>query len=202
MGALLSVIDAVIRKIGIMSPRDDEEVDSKTGLKVKEKRAITQSWKHVSQNLKQESMNFFNLLFTEHPAYIEYFPAFRGKKLEEFNTKPKFIAHAKNVFYALTLVVDSLDEPDELVEILLKTGRDHHNRGVPMAAFHNLAIVFDKFLTIRLGNNYTPLAKESWTKALTVVNAVIEKGIEDEKAANLEKEKTKQEKEQSTDTRL
>lgn len=61
MGAIFSVIDALIRKIGIMSPRDDEEVDSKTGLKVKEKRAMTQSWKYISPNLKAEGMHFFNM---------------------------------------------------------------------------------------------------------------------------------------------
>lgn len=193
MGAIFSVIDALIRKIGIMSPRDDEEVDSKTGLKVKEKRAMTQSWKYISPNLKAEGMHFFNMLFTDHPDYIEYFPSFRGKKLEEFNTKATFKVHAKNVFYALNMIVDTLDDADELVELLLKTGRDHHRRGVPISAFHGLTIVFDKFMAERLGKAYTPLAKASWMKALTVVNAVIEKGMEELKQSDkLEKEGQKE----------
>ncbi|CAE1299789.1 unnamed protein product [Acanthosepion pharaonis] len=155
-----------------MSPRDDEEVDSKTGLKVKEKRAMTQSWKCISPNLKAEGMHFFNMLFTDHPDYIDYFPSFRGKKLEEFNTKATFKVHARNVFYAINMIVETLDDADELVELLLKTGRDHYRRGIPISAFHNLAIVFDKYMAERAGKAYTPLAKASWMKALTVVNAL------------------------------
>ena len=50
-------------------------------------------------------------------------------------------------------------------------------------------------MTERLGKAYTPLAKASWIKALTVVNAVVEKGMEEAKE-NAEKEKQQQQQQQ------
>lgn len=61
--------------------------------------------------------------------------------------------------------------------------------------FQGLAIVFDKFMGERLGKAYTPLAKASWMKALTVVNAVIEKGMEEVKQSD--KQETEGQKQQA-----
>ncbi|XP_014777175.1 globin-like [Octopus bimaculoides] len=163
-----------------MPAKDEEDVDPATGLMVKEKAAIVQSWQYVLPNQKVESVAFFEKLFTTYPEYIDYFPKFKGKQLAELKEMSSFVLHAKSVFTALTAVVNNLDNADYLVKLLLKTGKDHKMRGVPKQPFHNLALVFIDFMEERLGSNFTPLAKSSWQKALVVVVDVCHRGMNEE----------------------
>ncbi|GAB1598261.1 globin-like [Argonauta hians] len=178
MGAVVSLIHLILRKPKLMPAED--EVDPATGLMRKEKDAITQSWQYAQRDQVTAAKAFFEKLFTVHKDYIEFFPKFKGKKLEEIREMVAFEIHAKRVFGALNAVVENLDSPETLVNLLQQTGKDHKMRGVPKEAFQALSKVFIDFMSETLGSSFTPLAKSSWTKALDVVMDVCIKSMEEE----------------------
>jgi hypothetical protein len=74
--------------------------------------------------------------FEENPSYQGYFKAFKDVPMEDLPTNTKFQAHAKNVMYAFTSVVDSLDDTGCLVEMLIKLGQNHYRHGISRQEFY------------------------------------------------------------------
>jgi hypothetical protein len=56
--------------------------------------------------------------------------------LSELKVNKKLTAHATNVMYSLTSVIDNLDDPLCLKELLLKLGKNHGRHQVTEKGFH------------------------------------------------------------------
>jgi hypothetical protein len=56
--------------------------------------------------------------------------------LTELKGSRKLSAHATNVMYSLTGVVDNLQDPECLTELLIKLGQNHRRHNITEKEFH------------------------------------------------------------------
>jgi hypothetical protein len=56
--------------------------------------------------------------------------------IPELRDSKKLSAHATNVMYSLTGVVDNLEDPECLTELLIKLGRNHRRHSITQKEFH------------------------------------------------------------------
>jgi hemoglobin-like flavoprotein len=75
-------------------------------------------------------------LFEAHPEYQKLFANFQGLTLQELRHSKKLSAHATNVMYSVTGVVDNLEDPECLTEMLIKLGQNHRRHEVTEKEFH------------------------------------------------------------------
>lgn len=159
---------------------DDGTPDPATGLTPKEKDAIRASWALLAKSdLKQHGVEFFVMLFQEHPYMQPSFDAFKGMDAATLRKDKTMFSHSLTVMYTIGSLVDNLDNVEQLVLLVNKIAHNHLARGVGFSWFQDLASMFPKFLEARAGAAANPFVKQSWTKFLGVMNSVI-KGIEDE----------------------
>lgn len=89
------------------------------------------------------------------------------------------LAHVMAVFYALTSMVDNLDDPECLVEMLLKTAANHFTRGIDITMFNDLGISIVSFLVDKLGANVMDdEAVNAWKKTYGVIVSVVQQGFD------------------------
>lgn len=79
----------------------------------------------------------FNIyrFFTDYPIYQKSFKSFANVPFEELEGHKRFQAHAFTVMNAVDGMVQSLDDPEMLDEMLLKTGANHGRRKIEAIAF-------------------------------------------------------------------
>ncbi|XP_046573943.1 globin-like [Haliotis rubra] len=153
--------------------RDMDTPDKATGLTERQKDAIRTSWALVSLDLKGNGVNFLIKFFKDYPEDKTFFEAFKDKKPEELRDNPKMRAHASIVMHALTSVVDNLDDPECLIDILQRNAQSHFGRNIRIKQYKDLFETFVRYLQEALGDKCTELTKTSWEKALVVVISVI-----------------------------
>jgi hypothetical protein len=73
--------------------------------------------------------------FEANPRHLRYFKSFKDVHLKDLPSNKRFQAHCTSVMYALTSVVDSLDDTGCLIEILTKLGQNHQKHGISRQAF-------------------------------------------------------------------
>lgn len=76
----------------------------------------------------------FYRFFKNKPEYQNYFP-FRDIPMDELLKHPQLKAHAITVMYAVSSIIDNLDNSDVLINLLQKTGQSHRRRKIPSEAF-------------------------------------------------------------------
>lgn len=177
MGSLLSSLMG-----GSSNPALDIP-DPGTGLTPREKMAVKRNWELVKVDTKQNGIDLLVMFFEANPDYQNYFRGFKDVPLKELPSNPKFQAHSTSVIYALTSVVDNLDDTGCLVEMLTKLGENHHRHGISRQEFHNLKIVVMKFLKTKLGSKFTSDDEAAWSKTLDTAYSVIFKGLDKAKEA-------------------
>ncbi|CAN8030570.1 unnamed protein product [Ixodes persulcatus] len=77
-----------------------------------------------------------------------------------------------SVAYAITSLVDSLDDAECLVELVRKVALSHTRRPVSVTHFENLTVVIVDTLKERLGGKMSPAAVAAWEKTLRLVVTV------------------------------
>ncbi|KAJ9590153.1 hypothetical protein L9F63_016738, partial [Diploptera punctata] len=125
--------------------------DPATGLTPREKNCVRRNWDLVKADIKQNGIDLLMLFFEDNPSYQNYFKAFKDVPFKELPKNPRFHAHCTSVMYALTSVVDNLDDPECLVEMLSKLGENHQRRGINRQEFINLKSVVIKLFKTKLG---------------------------------------------------
>ncbi|GFG30463.1 hypothetical protein Cfor_09306 [Coptotermes formosanus] len=111
--------------------KDDANLDTPdptTGLTPRQRQFVVDTWGVVKPNAKEAGVEMFTRLFEAHPQYQKLFPNFEGLTLSELRTSKKLAAHATNVMYSLASVIDNLDDPECLKELLIKLGKNHGRR--------------------------------------------------------------------------
>jgi hypothetical protein len=73
--------------------------------------------------------------FEAYPSHQRHFKAFKDVPLKDLPSNRKFQAHCTSVVYALTSVVDNLEDAGCLVEMLSKLGQNHHRHGISRQEF-------------------------------------------------------------------
>lgn len=96
----------------------------------------------------------------------------------------KVSAHATNVLYAISALIDNLDDPECLVNMLIKLGGNHFRHGIQFSMFENLGSSLIGSMSTKLGTDVmNDAAVEAWKKAYGVIISVIKQGL-DEAAAS------------------
>ncbi|GJQ73526.1 glob1 [Trypoxylus dichotomus] len=152
--------------------RGSNDPDPVTGLTPKEKALVVSSWNLVKKDLTANGVELFKLFFKHKPEYQNYFP-FRGVPMDELTHDPKLKAHAISVMYALSSIIDNLDNSDVLVNLLQKTGESHRRRKIPEESFNVLHKTVLELLQKGLGPKLSKEGLDAWDKTLTVALKVV-----------------------------
>ncbi|XP_046990896.1 globin-1 [Schistocerca americana] len=138
--------------------------DPVLGVTPREKRMVTDCWDIVRQDAKGNGTELLLLFFTNNPEAKKRFTSFKDVPISDLRTNPKFHAHANSVMYALTAVVDHLDDPEVMIEMLRKQGENHGRRKITEAEFLALKKDFFQFLLEKLSAKMTPECIKAWEK--------------------------------------
>jgi hemoglobin-like flavoprotein len=92
----------------------------------------------------------------------------------------KLLAHATNVMYAITMLVDNIEDTEVLVEMLKKLGRNHYRRKITVQHFEDLKLTLIGLLKDKLGSDLmNDKAIAAWDKTYGVIVSVIKIGLEE-----------------------
>lgn len=178
MGGFLSYVFAVRTSAEHINDPSLDAPDPKTNLTLRQKKVIQENWALVQKDIRGNGVDFFLTFFKHHPEYQKDFKSFATVPMDQLRDNKKLHAHAFSVMYAISSMVDNLEDIDCLLEILVKMGQSHGKRSITIKKFENLAVVFVDFLGEKLGSGFTPYARLAWQKAFDVINAVIKTGME------------------------
>jgi len=94
--------------------------------------------------------------FTGFPEYQKVFRGFASIPLDQLATNKRLMAHGFTVFSSIAGLVDNLEDPEVLDELLLNTGRSHIKRGLKPGDFQ---VIFFYFAVVVL-RKITKLCQE------------------------------------------
>lgn len=80
-------------------------------------------------------MSGIHSFFTGYPEYQKMFRSFADIPLAELHKSKRLIAHGYTVMTSLTALVENLDDPEVLNELLHTVGRNHGRRKVKVGDF-------------------------------------------------------------------
>ncbi|KAL1494036.1 hypothetical protein ABEB36_009703 [Hypothenemus hampei] len=150
-----------------------DDPDPVTKLTSRDKYLVRSTWSKAMKTPADNGVLLLTMFFEKHPDYIQLFP-FKDIPQEEFKQNVRFRAHANSVMYALSSIVDALNDNELLIQLLTKTGSSHVPRKVTPEAFIHL-----KEVTLELfAQLFKPEEVEAWKKTLDVAFSVILKGVE------------------------
>ncbi|KAK8766240.1 hypothetical protein V5799_006976 [Amblyomma americanum] len=154
--------------MGNLNSVEETARDSVTQLSNQEKQAIRETWLQFKKQLRTGSVTMFMVLFLRYPAYQKMFPAFADEPPSELPKNPRMLAHALTVAYAITAIVDSLDEPDTTLELVRKVAVAHALRSPDMKTqFEHMGAAVVDTLIEKLGSTMTPTAVAAWKQLFT-----------------------------------
>ncbi|XP_021915777.1 globin isoform X2 [Zootermopsis nevadensis] len=177
MGSLLSSL------VGGNSNPALDIPDPDTGLTQREKMAVRRNWDIVKANIKQNGIELLIMFFEANPSHQRYFKSFRDVPLKDLPSNNRFQAHCTSVMYALTSIVDNLDDTGCLVEMLTKLGQNHRKHGISRQEFNDLKITLLKLLKKKLGSKFTCEDEAAWKKMLDVAFSVIFTGMDEDQGS-------------------
>ena len=128
----------------LLGYEDNTTPDPATGLTQYQKSLIRKSWKLLTENQKENGVNFFIALFREYPYTQDYFEHFKGKSLEELQTSTQMRAHATTVMYSIGSLVENLEDSECLIQLVNKLGRNHFHREVSLKSFVVSDVMFTR----------------------------------------------------------
>jgi len=143
-----------------------------------EEKTVKDIWALVSPDLKGTGVKFLIHFFSGFPEYQKLFRGFADIPLEKLSENKRFQAHAFTVLNAIDGLVDNLDDPEVLTELLIKTGQNHARRTLKRGEFQNLTSSLLEFFGIALKGHWTPEAEAAWSKLLSVMVDKISEGID------------------------
>ncbi|XP_055336237.1 cytoglobin-like isoform X1 [Paramacrobiotus metropolitanus] len=186
--------------------------DKVTGLSEIEKRAIQENWRIIYRDLKGNGVELFVRYFSRFPEFKDAFESLRDVRLQDIGKSHKLRAHSVQVMqyrsdcpdrYGPIVkkklwsfvgnsfpgeIADNLNDPDVLVSLLMKTGRNHAKRGMRPEHFTTLHTTTVDFLAFKLGHNFGHVHKTAWNKMLEMVMNIIQQGMTAEADDNKYKE--------------
>ena len=130
-----------------------------------QKQLIKDSWVHVLSIKEQAAKLFYKRLFDTYP---ELKPLFKSDMKEQ----------GRKLIAMLNTIVNGLDNLEDLIEPLKKSGKAHAGYGVKAEDYKKVGDAFLWTLEQGLGDAFTPDVKEAWVAAYTAVASVMIEGAE------------------------
>ncbi|KAH6924258.1 hypothetical protein HPB50_014527 [Hyalomma asiaticum] len=145
---------------------DPEEAvpDPVTGLSVRDRNYIIDTWILIRRDIRVTSTSMFVALFARYPDYQRLFERFANVPLQELPRNEVVKAHALAVFYFYTNIVDGMDDPDLLTELVRKNVRNHLRRPMGPQHYANMDEVLLEVIKDKLRSRMSPGAVRAWKK--------------------------------------
>jgi hemoglobin-like flavoprotein len=156
------------------------EQPDKAGLTPSEKDIVRNTWDVVKKDLNGNGVDLFIRLFTAHPEYQQKFKLLKNIPISELKGNKNLLAHATNVMYTITMLVENIEHTEVLVEMLKKLGRDHYRRTITVKHFENLKLILMALLKDKVGTDLmNDKAVAAWDKTYAVIVSVVKIGLEE-----------------------
>lgn len=159
--------------IDIMHEELMSKIDPNTGLSLRQRNAIEDTWRIVQRKKQRHAVDFFIEFFKTFPEYQKEFKSFADVPIDDLFSNKKLKAHALSVMNAISMFVDNLDDIEVLKEFLIKTGKSHGVRKITPVHFDNVAMVFVRFLGMILGSTFTPFVQAAWETIFQTIISII-----------------------------
>ncbi|XP_044732886.1 globin isoform X2 [Chrysoperla carnea] len=176
MGALMSYI------WGPSLPPDYDVPDEKTGISQRDKDNVQQAWELIlKKGVREMGISLFSSFFEAYPHNQKFFRTFKDTPISQLSQNSLFRAHSSNIMHAFTGIVGLLDDPEALVETLLKLGSNHRPRNIGKKPFEEFRAALPLWLSKELGSQFDKGKEESWDKILNLAWSIIYQTLLDEK---------------------
>jgi len=146
-------------------------------LTAEEKTAVQETWAVVAKDLKGNSVQVFLNFFAMFPEYQKRFRGFADTPKEQLPENKRFKAHAFTVVSTINGMIDNLDDPELLCELLKKTGQNHSKRSLEIGDFKNLNDSLLCLFSKIFGEAWTPVAESGWKKVFSVILEKVGEGL-------------------------
>ncbi|KAH9368428.1 hypothetical protein HPB48_012642 [Haemaphysalis longicornis] len=143
--------------------------DEGTRMSSRERKMVRDSWRTFCKKNPDYGVLMFLGMFTKHPEYLQLFQHFKDKDIRTLPNDPKFRAHAYAVGHQLSAIVECLEEPDVVTELIRKNATSHLKRaGVKPAHFQSLFWAALEEMTASHSSMMTPSVVAAWEKLFDV----------------------------------
>lgn len=143
-----------------------------TGLTPKEVRLLQSTWSLVQRDPVGNGIGLFLTFFKNNPEHKNLFP-FRDVPNEDLYKNKTVQAHATAVVYALSAMIDNLENTEVLINLLTKNGQSHAKRNIPPKGYWDLKLAVLEVLETELGPKINKEGLDAWAKMLDVAFSVI-----------------------------
>lgn len=151
-----------------------DRVDKATGMTEREKKMVLHSWHTFTKHHQDYGVVVFRAFFKKHPDYIRLFSKFKDKDISTLADDPKFRSHSFTLGMQLNNMIDSLERPDNLHELLVSNAEFHAKiKGVTPKHFEEFGNVLIGVLTDNHAKLMTPPALVAWNKFFHLLNEQI-----------------------------
>ncbi|CAL8101769.1 unnamed protein product [Orchesella dallaii] len=143
-----------------------------------EEKTVQDTWALISPDLKKNGVGVFLRFFTDYPIYQKSFRSFANVPFDDLPQNKRFQAHAFTVMNAIDGMVNNLDDPEMLDEMLLRTGINHGKRKLTGEAFEEFQLSFMGYLESTLKEKWSPETKSAWELVVTLIIQKIKEGLQ------------------------
>ncbi|XP_050023535.3 uncharacterized protein [Dermacentor andersoni] len=144
--------------------------DEPLSLSDSEKTAIRASWQVFCDSHPDPGAFLFSALLDRHPEYRALFGEFRDVPGSGLVKVPFFKTHCSAMAKLLSDVVETLDKPALLVDVVKTNALEHATRDVLPLHFESLWQLVE--MRVGLGAPATPFAAASWEKLLEAMQQI------------------------------
>lgn len=96
----------------------------------------------------------------------------------------RFKAHAANVVYTLSMMIDSLTDAEVFVEMVEKLAKSHVRRKLDVSHFENLkGSLVRAFITLLGSEVMNEEAISAWANAYAVITGIVQKTLDEQTSA-------------------
>lgn len=150
-----------------------DPVDKRTGMTRRENKLVQTTWNTFCRKHRDFGSLLLFAMFTQHPAYQELFPKFKGRELRSLSDDAEFRAFGQAVGYQLTAIVNSVDDYELLLTVTRQNAVEHaHREGVQAEHFEGF---FSAALSQMIEGNKSamkPAAITAWEKFFETLNMI------------------------------
>ncbi|KAH6927965.1 hypothetical protein HPB50_010053 [Hyalomma asiaticum] len=134
-------------------------------LTYRERKHVRHSWQAFCRAKPDYGVLIFVEFFQRYPSYVQLFPPFRDQPLKDLVCNHRFRAHGCAVGHQIAAVVDTLDDPEVMIELIRKNAANHTAKpGVQPEHFERILHVMLETMQTRCPEQFTQDVVAAWTK--------------------------------------
>ncbi|XP_077528369.1 cytoglobin-1-like [Haemaphysalis longicornis] len=150
--------------------------DPRTGMTPREERLVRDSWRNFTRKNPDFGVIVFQRMFRKYPEYQKLFERFKNADVQTLPSNPKFRAHACSVGFQLSAIVESLDDPDAVAELIHRNAVNHtKHAGVRPPNFEGFFSAVLEEMEAKNKSFMTPPVVAAWVKFFEFMNTITRK---------------------------